>query len=447
MKKRIRCVVTFLLVLILAGCANSENETMKDTNQEAIILTYGYIDIYDFKDLDSSIQEQIVSFNKSQNDYYIKIVKYGEDNYADGLKALNADISSGKGPDIIEIPNETLLHQYGAKGIIDDLYSYMNEGEWPQREDFMENILYSFETEGKLYGLTPFFKILSVIGNPDYIQSEQVTFTQLKEMYEENKDNDDITVYNVLSKNFLLAQCIIPSIDSFVDMENKSCDFMNPEFQELLEFSSQFDMINGFEVIGDIVSVQEDTMFLYYGGVMGCFREYTHYRELTGNSGLLIGFPSIAGCTPEITTDFPFLCINSKSKHKDAAWQFLCTFLKDSYLIDDDKLNNSRGFPVTQRGFDGVAGMQIDRTKYASGEGNDTDITGITISYPNLPVTQEDVEYIKEIISTVKQPSEYYGEIKNIIEEEIDSYWNGSKTVQDVMEIIQKRAQLYLNEI
>ena len=445
MKKKISYVATFLLVLILTGCAGSENEIIKDTDQEAVILTYGYIDSYNFMDLDNSIKERIISFNKSQNDYYIEIVKYGTDNYADGLKALHADISSGKGPDIIEIPNETLLQQYGAKGIIDDLYPYMNEGEWPRREDFVENILYSFETEDKLYGLTPFFRILSVIGNPDYIQSEQVTFTQLKEMYEENKDNDDITVCNALSKNFLLNHCITSSIDSFVDIENKSCDFMNLAFQELLEFSAQFEMFSDLSTIENMVRVQEGTMILYYSGIIGGFRDYTNYRELSGKSGLMIGFPSIDGCSPEITTNFPFLCINNKSKHKDAAWQFLCTFLEDSYLIDDNKLN-IMGFPVTQTGFEGVARKQIDRTKNVLEEGSVTDVTGATLTFPTLPVTQEDVDYIKEIISSAKRPSAYYREIETIITEEIESYWNGSKTVQDVMEIIQNRTQLYLNE-
>ena len=310
----------------------------------------------------------------------------------------------------------------------------------------MENILSSFETEGKLYGLTPFFKILSVIGNPDYIQSEQVTFTQLKEMYEENKDNDDITVCNALSKSFLLDHCITSSIDSFVDIENKSCDFMNSEFQELLEFSIQFEMISDLSTIENMVRVQEGTMILYYRGFIGGFLDYINYRELSGNSGLLIGFPSIDGCSPEIITNFPFLCINSKSEYKDTVWQFLCTFLEDSYLIHDDNVSTRKGFPVTQRGFESVAGKLIDTTKNASREESITDITGATLTFPNLPVTQEDVDYIKEIISSAKRPSAYYREIETIITEEIESYWNGSKTVQDVMEIIQNRTQLYLNE-
>ncbi len=456
MKKWIRCVITLLLIFTLAGCASKKNEEssgvntkLEDSTQEAVILTYGYIDSYTFQDLDSGIQERIAFFNRSQNDYYIEVVKFGEDSYADGLKVLNASIAAGNGPDIMEISDEALLCQFGNKGIIENLYTYMEDGEWPQHEDFVENILRCFETEDNLYGITPFFKIFSVIGNPDYIQSNQVTFTQLKEMYEKNKDNDDITVYNSLTKSFLLWLCINPSIEKFVDMENHSCDFLNQEFQDLLEFSAQFEDNNKFNAndFEDMIRVQEGKMILYYNGVMGSFRDYTHYRELSGQNGILIGLPSIDGCSPKITTNFPFLCINSKSKYKDVAWQFLCTFLEDGYLIADDNVSLSKGFPVTKSGFESVSRKLIDSTKNVSGEGSITDAMGNTTSYPMLPTTQEDVEYIQDVISRIVPPSEDYGEIERIIGEEIASYWNGSKTVQEVMEIIQNRAQLYLGEM
>lgn len=116
MKKRCCYLAVFLAFILFSGCGDknlNENTDTKanteTTEQGAVILTYGYIDAYSFQDLDSSVQERIVSFNKSQDDYYIEIVKYGQDDYADGLKALNADISAGKGPDIIEITDTALL--------------------------------------------------------------------------------------------------------------------------------------------------------------------------------------------------------------------------------------------------------------------------------------------------------------------------------------------------
>lgn len=461
MNKVVRCLTVLFITFMLTGCGNGQKEgpvngtgNTESGENEKVIVTYGYIDAYDFQDLQSNINERIVAFNRSQDKYYIEVIKYGEDNYQDGLNALNADVSAGKGPDIIEINDEMLLRRYGVKGIIEDLYSYMEQGEWPRREDFVDNVLSCFETEGKLYGLVPFFKILSAVGNPNYITSDKVTFAQLKEMYEKNKKNTDITVYNAFTRSFLADHCVMRSLDNFVDMENRSCNFVDSDFQELLEFSAQFGDGGWEDTFENYAKLQENKICLFYEGSIGGFQSYTHYRELLGEDVTLVGFPSISGSSPEIITNSPFLAINSKSKNKDAAWQFLCTFLDDNYLSNSENFSNNVGFPVTESGFEKYAQRAMMNHAVmdaegnmvpGSGEGSYTNVRGETLTYPLYPTTEDEVAYIKKIIRNIT-PSKDYGEIPNIIWEEIENYWNGTKTVQQVMEVIQNRAQLYLEE-
>lgn len=450
--------VLFSIVLLACGSQNvgkqdtensGANQDTKEEKQETIVLTYGYIDSNNFEDLKSSVQERIVAFNKSQSEYFIEVVKYGNDSYIDGLKALNTDLAAGKGPDIIELPNDILLHQFGEKGTIEDLYPYIDNEEGVKREEFVENILPWFETGGKLYGLTPFFKLLSIFGNPNYFQGEQITFHEFKELYESNINNEDITVYNALDKYFILQHCITYSIESFVNMETYSCNFMDEKFKELLEFSNQFDVQEYLQTnaVDNMIKLQENKMILYYSGVIGSFREYTHFRELLGVDGTLIGFPSIEGCTPVITTNFPFLTINSKSKNKEIAWEFINTFMDLKYLTSNDNVDQQEGFPITKMGFDAMGEKLIKTTEGVKGEGSTEDLKGAMIVYTVLPTTKGDVDYIKQTIRKAIPPSENYDEIKAIIEEEIPSYWSGSKTAEQIMEIIQSRAQLYLDEI
>lgn len=439
------------VALVFSGCGiNNEYEKNYDLNvqDEPTILTYGYIDAYDFQDLDSSINEQIVSFNRKQDEYYIEIVKYGNDNYDEGLKALNADISAGKAPDIIEVYDEELLNQLGEKQVIDDLYTYIDNGEGPKHEDFLRNVLNSFEHDGKLYGLTPLFKIQSLVGNPTYISTDEITHDQLVKLLAEYSSNDGIEVCNALTKGFVLSDCILTSLDEFVDMDNHSCNFQNEKFKELLEFSMQFDSMGpgGNDLIAACAKLQQNELCLYNGGVIGGFQDYTLFRELTGENGFdLLGFPSINGCTPQITTNFPFFTINSESEHKDVAWQFLCTFLDDRYLTDKDVIDTRKGFPVTKSGFDRMAKMAM-MTYELGGESSRTNPQGITITYPLYSTSEEEVEYIREIINEIK-PITDYGEIESIICEEIEYYWSGSKTIDEVVEVIQNRSQLYLSEL
>lgn len=464
-----RSFVAIFLTITLVGCSGqtdangktgsgssqsgSNGATGRETggnragDAEPIVLTYGYIDAYSFEDLDSGVQERIVSFNRSQDDFFIEIVKYGEDSYADGLNALNADISAKKAPDIIAIDDEAFLCELGEKGVIEDLYPYIDNSEGPKRDDFVDNVLAGFEDGGKLYGMTPFFKIRSMVADPKVITSERVTFAQLKKMYEENKENDDIVVYNGLTRYALLGLCVGSSIESFVDMEKRTCDFQSESFRELLEFTAQFEPQVEEGWFGDdfenCVKLQEGKLYLY-DMLIGSFRDYTHYREMTGEMGLLVGFPSLDVSTPDIGTNMPYFTINSKSEHKDAAWKFICTFLDDRYLADKDNISRSVGFPVTESGFTRVAQKAVNNK--VSGEGSRSNVKGETITFPYYATTEEEVAYIREVIGKIT-PTEDYDEIAGIIHEEIKNYWNGTKSVEDVMETIQNRAQLYLDEM
>lgn len=448
MKQNIIKSISFLLVFMLSGCGGMERQESNEEPKEAITLTYGYIDAYSFEDLDSTIQKQIVSFNKSQDEYFIEIVKYGNDDYAEGLKALNSDISAGKAPDIIGINNEELLYQLGKKEVVIDLYQYIDSDVGPIREDFLDNIFPCFEQDGKLYGLTPLFKIWSLVGNPTYITTENITYEQLKAMLDEHAYNNELIVCDGLTESFVLDFCVLSSVEEFVDMDNYTCDFQKETFKELLEFSMQYKDVynNGVDTVESWAKLQQNKLCIHYTGVMGNFQEYTIFRELTGKEGFaLLGFPSLGGCTPQITTNYPYLAINSESKYKDAAWQFICTFFEDEFLTDNDTINLSKGFPVTKSGFERVAKKAM--LAYSiEGEASMTSAGGEIITYPLISTSEEEVAYITEIISNV-EPLPNYSEIEAIICEEIEHYWNGNKTVDEVTEVIQNRVQLYLNEM
>ena len=399
-------------------------------------------------DLDSSINDRIVAFNKGQDKYFIEVIKYGEDSYKDGLNALNADISAKKTPDIIAIDGKALLWQLGNKGAIEDLYPYIDKDEELSREDFVENSLANFERDEKLYGMNPFFCISSIYGDPDIMSSDKITFQELRRMYEENKDDDEMPVYNGLNRYQLLWMCIDESISSFVDVETGKCNFMDDRFQEILEFSKEFDDDlsggNLFNFESKILLI-EGKLNLFCDGNLTGFSQYTEYRSMTGKDWLLLGFPSVEGCNPRITTNASsFLAIGRDSKNKEAAWEFICTFLEDNYLVANSYNGYGKGFPITVSGFEKVAKKAV-QTSYNNGESMITDSMGRTISYPRDSTTEEEVAYIKEVIRRCR-PEENYDEIANIISEEIENYWNDTKSAEEVMGAIQNRAQLYLDE-
>ncbi len=76
-----------------------------------------------------NVRSEIIKFNKSSEEYRIQIQDYSsmyntmEDNNI-GLTKLNADIASGKIPDIILLDDQMPIDSYMNKGLFEDLRPY-----------------------------------------------------------------------------------------------------------------------------------------------------------------------------------------------------------------------------------------------------------------------------------------------------------------------------------
>ena len=77
-------------------------------------------------------RSKIIDFNKSSDKYRIEIKDYSEFNTADdyqaGLTKLNTEIAAGNVPDILNVSGLP-IQQYSAKGLLEDLYPYIDADE------------------------------------------------------------------------------------------------------------------------------------------------------------------------------------------------------------------------------------------------------------------------------------------------------------------------------
>ncbi len=79
--------------------------------------------------------------------------------------------------------------------------------------------------------------------------------------------------------------------------------------------------------------------------------------------------------------------------------------------------------------------QEYDETFYLNGE-----------EIPLPPMTQEQIDQVVAFVQTVNK-SVYTNEaVLNIIKEEMDAFYSGQKSAQDVAKIIQSRAQVYVDE-
>lgn len=62
------------------------------------------------------------------------------------------------------------------------------------------------------------------------------------------------------------------------------------------------------------------------------------------------------------------------------------------------------------------------------------------------PLTQEQVDKVVSFILSIDKCYYYNEDIINIVNEEMDAFFTGQKSAQEVAKIIQNRAQIYVNE-
>ena len=139
------------------------------------------------------------------------------------------------------------------------------------------------------------------------------------------------------------------------------------------------------------------------------------------------------------------LAMSSKSANKEGAWQFMRGYLTDEY---QDEI--TYGFPVSIRALDAMGEKAMKVDTYIDENGNEVEspdyyyMNGVDVEIK--PMTQEEVENLKQMLYTFNQVYTYDQELMNIISEESAAFFSGQKNARDVASIIQSRVQIYVNE-
>lgn len=403
--------------------------------------------IYGTMWLNQNIRKNIINFNKSSDKYHISVKEYASDDYSTGLTQFNNDITSGNGPDIIEISNID-FKQYISKGVFEDLYPYM-ERDGIHKEDYLENVLKAYETDGKLYGIIPQFYITTTIaktskvGNtPGWTLSEMLDFA-------ESSDAENIFQYG--NRTGIFYYCIYNNIDEFIDWESGKCNFNGDDFIRVLEFANRFPEEADYnDEEGTSAKLRADKILLMQTS-LGSVQEYQMMNGLFGEKTTYIGYPNSERKGNLIQPSNGGIALNAKSKCKDGAWEFVKTFLSDEYqnsLVD----GLGWGFPVKKSALDKQFEKDMTPEYYEDENGNQVEQMKTSWGYDDFNIdiyaaTQEEIDAVKEIISSAERTSGSVNqELTNIITEETEAFFKGQKSAKDTADIIQNRIQIYVNE-
>lgn len=431
--------------------------------------------------LDWSLRSKIVEYNKSNDQYRIQVVDYSEyatdDDYNAGITKLTTEIISGSVPDLF-LTSSLPIDKYAAKGVVADLYTFMDGGSGLSRDYFVPQVLKAIEKDGKLYELPTKFSVetayalSSIVDQYDTwnVAAVQDAMTQLQE---------GATVFSTgWTKSSVLNNCLTRNLAAFVDWTTGKCTFDSEAFQQLLAFCNSFPDDSSsddgiaysseaatVDTMDDPVWESDATRILSGKQLMATtsfysFEDYIYNIYPVKDKVTFVGYPSESG---EPGNSFYIQCpmaISSVTKYPDAAWDFVSTMIRQT----NEDAESMYAFPISQEAFDKkmTAVMTEQYQLDENGEQVDWDEDGEPDKMPIgsyevvengestwqqvYALTQEDIDQILSVINSATGIVDYDDEILSIVSDEVSAYFAGDKDVQTTANMIQSRVNLYVQE-
>jgi len=378
---------------------------------------------------DQAIERAVLEFNKNHPSYKMIYKSYIDhygivpaETYDNAVTAMYLDLISDNPPDIIDLKRLS-IPGLAAKGVLEDLSPYLENGTLIKRDDFVPSILDAYTIDGALVTIPRSVFLSTLCGKKSIVgDKEGCTIEDLLQLSQKYPDTELLAGY---SKEFILRQFLQYDSSAFVDYQTGTCSFNSPDFIQLLEYADTYPMKMDYSKNGEEL-MQKDKVILMYMSIYS-LKRYHEYHNILGGEINCIGYPTVDGSQGVYCTSDQLYGITAKSKHKNEAWACLelfwdydsmCTeYLSDGFSSRKDELEQQ---------------LQRDLSPWYEGD--------------ELVATQEEAEAVKALIAVAKPAFENDEEIYGIISEETGAFFHGQKSAKEVADIIQNRVSIYLSE-
>ena len=415
--------------------------------------------------------EMISRFNRSQRDVRIEVVDYAQfndyssDDAADwmaGLTRLQTEMIAGNVPDIIDI---SLLSadRLGAKGILEDLYPYIDADPELSRADLMEHVLAAWEEDGKLYQTISNFYILTTAG-----LSRNVGYDMGWTRAEFNAAMAELLAVNPQASAFdsyttrddILTFMLYLELEGLVDWHSGACSFDSESFRQLLSFVKTFPAAYNWAASGAEELDTDGRMLAGMQLLKQC--NFTKFEDvqvntigLRGEDCTFIGYPTESGVGSMFAQIGNSFAISAACADKDAAWQFVRQFFLPEYQAQYvgsffptnralyEQMKREAMTTQYRRNPDGSYLLDEDGQRVEADRGSAM-VGGLTYAYQT--VTEAEAALVEQIIDATDHVLHVDSSLEQIIKEGAAAYFADQRELDEVVRTIQSRAALYVSE-
>ncbi len=377
-----------------------------------------------------TFQNSVVRFNRSNPAYTIQFKSYD----IDQLDMLNAALATDSEIDLVEITGRRYYNAYVSNEYLLDLMPFLQNSDKISLESFIEPVIREFVKEGHIYAI-PRRVSIGTIACPSSILEGKESWTideflEIMTLYPNAFSGNGRTVTETKEK--ILRTVLYYGLDDFVEVDEGRSMLGEGHFQQVLEtiqglpvttssLSPEERAEEGEMVIWEILDLL-DTRTLQQ-------LEWRSNEELT-----LIGYPISADARDASSAGLihfdDYVGIHSTSQHPEGAWLYLEQYLTGAFTV------SSLGF---------TTGADAFEEKLSEDMGEDYE-EFILDGIPYPAITQEQSDKVRRAFESAVYYSEEQQSIVSLIMEEVEGYFNGEKSLEDTVQIIDNRIQLYLDE-
>ncbi len=417
-------------------------------------------------------RNKILDFNKKSDKYRIEVKDYSEfDTDGTGqaaLQKLNTEILAGNVPDILDT-NSLPVRQYGAKGILEDLWPFIDNDPELGRDKLMVRPLEANQQDGRLYEIFGSFSIRTVAGAGKIVGDRMSwTLADLNEALA--KMPEGCTIFGQTdTKDGMLHTVVSLNMDQFVNWDTGECSFDSDGFKALLEFCNTFPAEFDWENV-DWEEWKEEDACIYTGQQMllqyyigSIDRDIARLNAIFNDDVAFVGYPMEDGSCGSGFSPSRGVAMTTACKDKEGAWSFLREVLLPQ-MEEDGGLGRGRryygNFPVNKADFERTVEEALTPQYETDKDGNnilDEDGNPIPINYgpywiadgieiESKPLSQADVDRVMALYNAVDSIYRYDQKILDAVSEVAGAYFAGDKPLDDAASLIQSKVRLYVNE-
>ncbi|MBR5358077.1 MAG: extracellular solute-binding protein [Clostridiales bacterium] len=351
---------------------------------------------------------------------------------------LAVDLVSGEGPDIIV--DGAAFSQLNNSDYLLDLSPYL---ETLDTSALYSNVIDSAkEADGKLYQLPVTFAIEGIVVQADDVEEGKVGFTF--DEYEE----------------FVKGPCngTDPMGMNQVDFFNKSAAFMNDEFYENGKVNYDCEAFKALAAyVKDNVpeKVDSGSVIMFGAGdaepVTAQFTTMYSLADYLLSTGVIDGSTKIMGCPTydgrgAMFTGCDSAAIYAQTASPEGCWEFIKTLLSDDAqtLFAQNGQNPLNKEALAEMNAQAIDDMNSLVDLYLSVGYTEDQLRAYGI--PCDKVDETAAEAYVEAIENCTGLDRSDPSVNAILKEEMPAYFEGQKSIDDVIPIIEDRVQTFLNE-